>query len=79
MTSRGGVGVESVRAKQAHYERFCASHPLKTADVSDVTWRYIDCGAGARTVLMIHAKTICQETSKELKLLTEADLTPDVA
>ena len=54
MTSRGGVGVESVRAKQAHYERFCASHPLKTADVLDATWRYIDSGAGARTLLMIH-------------------------
>ncbi len=54
MTRQGGIDVRSVGAKQAHYDHFCATHPLKTADVSDTTWRYIDCGRGGRTILMIH-------------------------
>ena len=54
MTRQSEAGVESVRAKKAHYERFSATHPLETTDVSGATWRYIDCGRGARTILMIH-------------------------
>ena len=38
----------------AAYQRFCTTHPLKEAALSDETWRYIDCGRGRRTFLMIH-------------------------
>ena len=38
----------------AAYQRFCATHPLKQAALLDTTWRYIDCGRGQRTFLLIH-------------------------
>ncbi len=38
----------------AAYQRFCTTHPLKQAALPDTTWRYIDCGRGQRTFLLIH-------------------------
>jgi len=38
----------------AAFQHFCTTHPLKQATLQDTTWRYIDCGRGRPTLLLIH-------------------------